>query len=284
MKDLFSEREGFKPTRVDIQIESMDRDLKVGLWNDLYACFFEDKDYRSHFVRRDTDPLLYSLWDKFFSRELDRIPKTGRLYVYEVKERFTSLEWIEVYDLIEAVLRLSHSLKTNAKYVKRCNETLEDKNAGYHLINNLITPITCKVEIEEIEKTLNSASRQARDHIAQALEHLSDRESPDYRNSIKESISAVETLCCLIAGKQKASLGEAVNLISKSEVVNFHPAFAEALKKLYGWTNDADGIRHSLMEESSLSQEDARFMLVSCSTFTNYLTVKADKAGIELRQ
>ena len=39
-----------------------------------------------------------------------------------------------------------------------------------------------------------------------------------------------------------------------------------------------------MMDETNLSQEDARFMLVSCSAFTNYLIVKADKAGIDLRQ
>ena len=38
------------------------------------------------------------------------------------------------------------------------------------------------------------------------------------------------------------------------------------------------------MDEPNLDQEDAIFMLVSCSAFTNYLIVKADKAGIELRQ
>ena len=36
------------------------------------------------------------------------------------------------------------------------------------------------------------------------------------------------------------------------------------------------------MDESSLSQEDARFMLVICSAITNYLTVKADKAGVKI--
>ncbi|MGY0035854.1 hypothetical protein [Pedobacter sp. NJ-S-72] len=30
--------------------------------------------------------------------------------------------------------------------------------------------------------------------------------------------------------------------------------------------------------------EDARFMLVSCSAFVNYLIVKAEKAGIELQK
>jgi hypothetical protein len=54
-----------------------------------------------------------------------------------------------------------------------------------------------------------------------------------------------------------------------------HPAFREALSKMYGYTSDADGIRHSLMEESRLDGDDARFMLVTCSAFVNYLKAKA---------
>ena len=51
--------------------------------------------------------------------------------------------------------------------------------------------------------------------------------------------------------------------------------------QLYGYTSDADGIRHALLDESDLDFEDAKFMLVSCSAFTNYLKGKAIKAGID---
>jgi hypothetical protein len=54
-----------------------------------------------------------------------------------------------------------------------------------------------------------------------------------------------------------------------------HPALAEGLSKLYGWTSDAEGIRHALMDEPSLSFAEAKYMLVSCSAFVNYLTAKA---------
>ena len=56
----------------------------------------------------------------------------------------------------------------------------------------------------------------------------------------------------------------------------------EAFIKLYHYTSGADGIRHAigLLEEPNLSFEDAKFMLVSCSTFINYLISKASKAGL----
>jgi len=36
------------------------------------------------------------------------------------------------------------------------------------------------------------------------------------------------------------------------------------------------------MDEPNLDIEDAKFMLVSCSAFVNYLVVKAQKAGIAI--
>jgi hypothetical protein len=61
-----------------------------------------------------------------------------------------------------------------------------------------------------------------------------------------------------------------------------HSALKEAFKKLYGYTSDAQEIRHALTDEPNLDIEDAKFMLVSCSAFVNYLVVKAQKAGIAL--
>lgn len=53
-----------------------------------------------------------------------------------------------------------------------------------------------------------------------------------------------------------------------------------AFSKMYAYTGDAEGIRHALMEETNLGFEDAKFMLVSCSAFVNYLKAKAARAGM----
>ena len=113
-----------------------------------------------------------------------------------------------------------------------------------------------------------------------ALELLANRKSPDYRNSIKESISAVEAVCRLITIDQNATLGQAIGKVKKK--VQLHPALERAFDKLYGYTSSADGIRHALLEETDLDFEDAKFMLVSCSAFVNYLVSKSSKAGTRL--
>ena len=110
---------------------------------------------------------------------------------------------------------------------------------------------------------------------------MSDRKSPDYRNSIKESISAVEAICRLITNHKKVTLGQCLKEMEGAKVM-LHGALKKAFSNLYGYTSSAAGIRHALMDEPRLSFEDAKFMLVSCSAFINYLVSKAGKARITL--
>ena len=101
---------------------------------------------------------------------------------------------------------------------------------------------------------------------------MSDRQNPDYRNSIKESVSALEGMCQKILKKDKVTLGDAICQIEKQYPI--HPALKASIKSLYGYTSDADGIRHAMLDESNLSYIDAKFMLVACTNFINYLIDK----------
>jgi len=147
-------------------------------------------------------------------------------------------------------------------------------------VSGVITQVTNEQEIAEIEEAIDGppSLRPVSIHLRRSLELLSDRKSPDYRNSVKEAISAVETICNLLVGS-KATLGQALGKLGKK--VPLHPALKKAFDSLYGYTSDAEGIRHSLLDEPSLTFEDAKFMLVSCSAFANYLKAKASRAGIK---
>ena len=105
-----------------------------------------------------------------------------------------------------------------------------------------------------------------------ALDLLSDKTKPDYRNSIKESISAVESVSCAITGSKSGMLSDAFKKLEKTH--SLHGALKEGFIKLYGYTSDGDGIRHAMLKESKLTQADAIYFLVSCSAFVNYLKSK----------
>ena len=93
-------------------------------------------------------------------------------------------------------------------------------------------------------------------------------------------LSAVESLCNLITGSKKSTLGQALKLLKQK--IEIHQALEKSFSILYGYTSDADGIRHALLEDTNLDFEDAKFMLVSYSAFVNYLIEKAAKAGIKI--
>lgn len=77
----------------------------------------------------------------------------------------------------------------------------------------------------------------------------------------------------IVANEPKATLGDALKALERNG--KLHPALKEAFLKLYGYTSDAQGIRHALVDEANLSQADARYFLVVCSAFINLLKAQA---------
>jgi hypothetical protein len=106
-------------------------------------------------------------------------------------------------------------------------------------------------------------------HLESALALMSNREKPDFRNSIKESVSAVESLSKHFSKDQSASLGSVLKELEKTKTL--HPALRTAFSALYGYTSDAQGIRHALLDEPTLTKADAQFMLICCSAFVNFV-------------
>jgi hypothetical protein len=225
--------------------------------------------------------LIRKIWSDYFKKPTDTISGASWALIYtEIRDYFFSCAWNEVYDFVEFVAHNYDDTSDNRVFMDACNQLLKRKVAGCRFVGGKITEVTGEEEIAEIEEALKYSKPSGTIvHLGTALALLSNRTSPDYRNSIKESISAVETICVLIAGKS-ATLGDALAKIRRDAKVSIHPALIDAFDKLYGYTSDADGIRHRLMQESNLDFEDAKFMLVACSSFVNYLRVKALKAGI----
>jgi len=230
-------------------------------------------------------PFFLSLWHDFLKEPFDTMPRGCEKLYMRVRELFFGFKWFEVYDFLEFVVNNHPNKSINERFKKECNSILEEEMSAYRFVGNQIVQITSEEEISEIERAMESPVETVRVHLENALKLMSDRRFPDYRNSVKESISAVEAMCKKIAHDEKATLGKALDEIEKQGRIDLHPALKEAFSKLYGYASSAEGIRHALLEEKvSLSLEDARFMLVACSAFINYLIAKSSKAGLDLKR
>ena len=163
------------------------------------------------------------------------------------------------------------------KFMAACNALFEKEMSAYRFVDGVITKITEQQELHEIEQALESSLGPINAHLRRALELMSDRNSPDYRNSVKESISAVESFVMHVLGEDKGTLGQ---LIKKLEdEVGLHPALKTAFSNLYGYTSDEGGIRHALSEQENVDFNDAKFMLVVCSSFINFVEGKMQNEG-----
>lgn len=275
----FSQRIGKKDIRQALQTDSIDQILENRLWNNILNDFIERiDDYASYGISRRAKIFKY-IWDNFFELKADEIPSDNNGGVYTpgvteyIKKWFLKAEWYEKYDLIEFLSDLAQPLGLD--FTKNVNYILKRELAGYTIIQNKIVQITSEQEVDAIEEALYNTSKykSVETHLSQALELLSNRENPDYRNSIKESISAVEAYCSILTGDTKATLGKALTQIEKTHKI--HNALKSSFASLYGYTSDSGGIRHSLLEDDiKVTLEDAKLMLISCSAFINYLKAK----------
>jgi len=273
----FSQRKGLKPIRSTIQIDSADAPLRNQIWNVLSTVLWVNRpENLSH-----SDPvnsMLKRLWVHHYELIIDDLKSTYNA-AYKIKEDILNGEWYHLYDILQFIAN-DPAIDTNIakRFITLINIVLEKYLSGYRFIDKMIVDITAEQELESIETALIDSTKfkPVHEHLKRALELFADRETPDYRNSIKESISAIESLCSIIVNKPKATLGQALAELEKS--YDLHPALKSAFSVLYGWTSDAEGIRHKMLEESNVKHEDAKFMLVACSSFVNYLLVKADKS------
>lgn len=277
---LFSQRKGIVKAKDSIQKESMDEDLQIGIWNVLDIFVWDSFSYDQLYDDGEFHAFLKKIWMYYFKYPLDTLNTWWKTTNQEIRDKFFSFSWFEVYDFLEFIVN-NYPNQDIEEFIKGCNAILESELSAYRFVGKTITEITSEEEIQEIEKAMADAPTNVQKHLNTALKLLGDKKQPDYRNSIKESISAIEAICKKISGDNKATLGTALKQIEKSGEVKLHSALKDAFSKLYGYTNDADGIRHALLGEDELDFEDARFMLVSSSAFVNYLTIKGDKSGIK---
>jgi hypothetical protein len=278
---------GYTPIRSVIQLEDIDSNLRTALWNALDICVLTEVSQRIiQGARLESNPTLrgffMNMWANYFHIPVDQLDMYWPHTRSQIRETFFASPWHDVYSFIEFVAQHFPIENVRSAFTGACNVVLVREVSAYRLVDGTVIRNTNEHEISAIETALARSVSPVQTHLQSAIAHLSNRENPDYRNSIKESVSALEALCSTITGR-KATLADALDEIDKRGVLKLHAALKSSLLKLYGYSSDAQGIRHALMDESTLTLDDAMFMLVSCSAFANYLTSKAADAGIKLK-
>ncbi len=277
---MFSEKYGYKSEK-EIQYEYMPGELRRRIWN----LFYQQEIRAGGIANKRLSQSLngdQSIEEKILDRMGFLIDMPSQNLTAEVRlqnQILQHFEWFEVYDFIDIHLSFLEESE-RAERIKQYNEVLEQEKAGYRIVAGEVAPITNQSEIQEIEQAAVTSYQSVNEHIKKALALYADLEKPDYENSVKESISAVEAMCCIITGESgaQATLGNAIKKL-KDSGVHIHSAMEKAFLALYGYASDENGIRHGGIDFTSVPAEDAKYMLVSCSAFINYLIEKWGKVN-----
>ena len=271
----FSERYGYKPVREIIQKESMNDVLENRLWNLVYLYIFNQ--YKKNVPVQVASSILDSNLNTFFANFyhihikdcIDELPENIHQGIDEIRSLFfDKYTWYEIYDFIEFCIKHYPFNDLKLEFISSINDTLNEENSAYQIIGDQI------IEITSIEDALANTNQYSgvQQHLKQALTLLSDRHNPNYSKSIHDAICAVEGLARSILQDESITLGKALPKLR--EKLALHANITESLNKLYAYTCDQNGIRHGASQEPNLSYIDAKFMLVACTNFINYLIDK----------
>lgn len=270
----FSERIGAVEAPSIIQLESVSTPLRNSIWNLLVSLYDEGESGWWHIAELSSQ--------FFFKLPVDELPPYNHRRQEWLKKNFYALPWYGVYDYIEFATERYERTQVRQRFRKVqlhqiFNKTLEEELSGYRFAGGELVPISSQAEVSAIESALSTTSATglsgAHSHLVAALQLLAKRPDPDYRNSIKESISAVEALAKQLGTADSQGLAGALTELGKK--VPLHGAFRAGLLNLYGYTSDEGGIRHAMLEEPNVGYDEAKYMAVACSAFVNFIVSKA---------
>ena len=279
---LFSERYGYTKPREFLIRETITTDIANAICTayDQIAIDLNHIDINNLRGHDDSySELELAIWVNFENQRLNNFYEFNGHKVVATEYVRSNPTWYKVLDMLEFSIKWMDDNYIDAdrhkvfeSFVNYLNFRFKKLGFAYRIVNCKIVEITSEEEIIEIEQAL-SVGDSIFKHISAALALLSQRPIGDYRNSIKESISAVEYICREIT--DKTTLGEALNELEKKGII-LPSMLKVAFVKLYVYTNDkATGIRHALMEEQNAPGfDEAKFMLVACSAFVNYIKSK----------
>jgi hypothetical protein len=203
---LFSQRTGIRPLKKSVQRESIDDELKNALWTAFHesfvgAYYFDsgESGFAHYPHQEELKAWLFQLWTNFLKLPSDARPKF-RDAIPQLRAEFFNADWHWILDFLE--FSAKHAEKLGPLLIKYSNMQFERENSAYRFVGSEIIEITNKTEMNTIEEALDGPSAVRR-HLTQALTMLSDRRTPDFRNSIKGQLVLWKQFAASLPGTQR---------------------------------------------------------------------------------
>ena len=268
-----------------MRLGEISKDLRRELWNVTYA--FLDRGSHSDWTATEAyfethvREFIKRAWGRFTKVPESRVRTEYGKVIRDFESVLTRERFNRVLDLLEI---MADEQENSDEFATKVTTLFERHHAAYRLDTSQrpykFFPQTSKEQGEAVRRVIEtlreSGMQGAAAHLRQAAHHIN---AGQQGNSIADSIHAVESVARIIDPNSNKTLGPALSSLEKAGVLK-HPALKEAFKKLYGYTNDEQGIRHALLDRDSpdVGLDEAMFMFGACASFADYLVSKHRKA------
>ncbi len=112
----------------------------------------------------------------------------------------------------------------------------------------------------------------ARQHFEKALQFFRHPTKPDFENTVKEAVCAVEATGKMLFPMAKAStLGDLIKWFGTTKLVSVPKALTQTLTGIYAFRNGAEGVAHGATTGGRVSAEVAEYVLAVCASQIIYL-------------
>ena len=272
----FSQAQGYEPLPQPLKPEELSRAARVGIWNVLYSMVSNDARFNYGTL---WTPILRLIHTHFSGRALDEWGQIERIgaekTLSEAQGIIYGSPFNRVFDLLTFIMRIN---RCPQEFIEGIAFTFRRFQLAY-VVDTTRPPTIYPISTPEEGDALVDALRQIDSTgLIGARKHLQDAgtciNQQDWAGAVRESIHAVESTARQIAPQTK-TLGDALNVLEKMGLLE-HVALKEGFRKIYGYTNDEQGIRHALLNQPSahVGQDEALFMFGACASFASYLARK----------
>ena len=250
----FSQAQGYEEIPGPLKLEDLPKDARTRIWN----LFFGHLEKSMGTDIALDGSWIAGDWAQVFQAEHATFDVIGALddwrtdfwpFCKDLRTRIESLPFNKLFDLIQFVLRHPRCPR---RFVTEMRSTFADSRLAYTIDVGpppTIFPAATPEEGAAIVKSLQLLRQADLDgsaaHLRQASACINEG---DWAGSVRESIHAVESVARQLDPEAAQTLGPALKSIERRGAL--HPALKKAFDALYGYTNNEQGIRHALLDQT----------------------------------
>ena len=291
-KLTFSQREGRTPLPEPMRLDHIPQRFRQLAWKVIDGEIGDSADryygrsdsYSSFLSKPNIGSIIYSYKFDVLEQLHDDIEWCGPTEsAYFFKELISNGNDHQLLTLIEFVLRHEYCPENLRKglvavFDKAPIAYFVVEVNGHSTIIPRMSRESGEAILQAIQAIQDSDMDGAETHLRRAAEHLNAQR---YADSIRESISAVESVARRIAPHEN-TLGGAIKSLEKKELLK-NNQLKKGFEQIYAYTNSEEGVRHSLVfkDSADVGLDEAMFMFGACASFAAYLTNKHQQTEAE---